>query len=137
MLSIFHVPIDFMCRMSSLEKCLFRSSARFLIEFFVYIYMGFHHSSVSKESACSAGDPGSIPGLGRSPGKGNGNPLQSSCLENCMDRGAWLAIVHGVVRFGHDLATKSSYICMCVCVCVCVYSGLYKLSVCFGNIFPF
>ena len=139
MLSIFHVPIDFMCRMSSLEKCLFRSSARFLIEFFVYIYMGFHHSSVGKESACSAGDPGSIPGLGRSPGKGNGNPLQSSCLENCMDRGAWLAIVHGVVRFGHDLATKSSYICMCVCVCVCVcvYSGLYKLFVCFGNIFPF
>ena len=51
--------------------------------------LGFPHSSVGKESACSAGDPGSIPGLGRSPGEGNGNPLQYSCLENPMDRGAW------------------------------------------------
>ena len=48
----------------------------------------FPHSSVDKESACNAGDPGSIPGLGRSPGEGNGNPLQYSCLENPMDRGA-------------------------------------------------
>ena len=47
------------------------------------------HSSVSKEYACSAGDPGSIPGLGRSPGEGSGNPLQHPCLENLMDRGAW------------------------------------------------
>ena len=52
----------------------------------------------SKESACNAGDQGSIPGSGRSPGKGNGNPLQRSCLENPMDRGAWLAIVHGVTK---------------------------------------
>ena len=44
----------------------------------------------------SAGDAGSIPGLARSPGGGNGNPLQYSCLENSMDRGAWWAIVHGV-----------------------------------------
>ena len=44
--------------------------------------------------------------LGRSPGKENGNPLQYSCLENPMDRGAWQAIVHGVTRAGHDLATK-------------------------------
>ena len=64
------------------------------------------HSSVSKESACNAGDPGSIPGLGRSPAEGNGNPLQYSCLENPMDRGAWQAIVHGVTRVRHDLATK-------------------------------
>ncbi len=45
--------------------------------------------SDGKESACNAGDPGSIPGSGRSPGEGNGNPLQYSCLENPMDRGAW------------------------------------------------
>ena len=45
--------------------------------------------SDSKESACSAGDPGLIPGLGRSPGEGNGSPLQYSCLENSMDRGTW------------------------------------------------
>ena len=63
-------------------------------------------SSVGKESACSAGDPSSIPGPGRSPGEGNGNSLQYSCLENPMDRGAWQATVHGVARVGHDLATK-------------------------------
>ena len=68
--------------------------------------MGFPYSSVSKESACNAGDPGSIPGLGRSPGEGNGNPLQHSCLENPMDRGAWQATVHGVARVGHDLTTE-------------------------------
>ena len=50
----------------------------------------------SKESACSAGDPGSSPESGRSPAKGNGNPLQYSWLENSMDGGAWRAIVHGV-----------------------------------------
>ena len=55
----------------------------------IKIFRGFPCSSVSKESACSAGDPGSIPGLGRSPGEGNGNPLQYPCLENLMDRGAW------------------------------------------------
>ena len=58
--------------------------------------MGFPHSSVSKESACNAGHPGLIPGLERSPREGNGNPLQCSCLENPMDRGAWQATVHGV-----------------------------------------
>ena len=62
-------------------------------------------SSVGKESVCS-GDPGSIPGSGRSPGEGNGNPLQYSCLENPLNRGAWQATVHWVARVGHDLATK-------------------------------
>ena len=51
-----------------------------------------------KESACNTGDPDLIPGLGRSPGEGNGNPLQYSCLENPMDRGAWQAIVPGVSK---------------------------------------
>ena len=67
----------------------------------------FPHSSVGKESACSAGELGSIPGLGRYPGEGNGNPIQYSCLENPMDRGAWQATVHGVTRVRHDLVTKS------------------------------
>ena len=67
---------------------------------------GFPCSSVGKESACNVGDLGSIPGLGRSPGEGNGNPLQYSCLENPMDRGARQATVHGVARAGYDLATK-------------------------------
>ena len=52
----------------------------------------------SKESACNAGDMTLIPGSGRSPGEGNGNPLQYSCLENPVERGAWWAIVHGVAK---------------------------------------
>ena len=68
--------------------------------------LGFPCSSVSKESACNAGDLGSIPGSGRSPGEGNGNPVQYSCLKNPMDRGAWRATAHGVTRVGYDLATK-------------------------------
>ena len=55
-------------------------------------------SSDGEESACSAGDPGSIPGSGRSPGEGNGNSLQYSCLESSMDREALRAIVHGVAK---------------------------------------
>ena len=51
-----------------------------------------------KNSACNAGDEGSSPGSGRSPGSGHGNPLQCSCLENCMDRGAWWATVHRVTK---------------------------------------
>ena len=60
--------------------------------------MGFPGGSDSKESTCSAGDPGSIPGSGRSPGEGNGNPLQHSRLENSLDGGAWRAAVRGVAR---------------------------------------
>ena len=62
--------------------------------------VGFTGGSDSKESACNAGDLGLIPGLGRSPGEGNGNPLQYSCLENPMDGGAWWATVHGSQRVG-------------------------------------
>ena len=60
--------------------------------------MGFPGGSEVKASASNAVDPGSIPGLGRSPGEGNGNPLQYSCLENPMDGGAWWATVHGVAK---------------------------------------
>jgi len=54
--------------------------------------------SDGKESACNAGDVSWIPGSGRSPGTGNGNPLQYYCLENSMDRGAWWATIHGVAE---------------------------------------
>ena len=54
--------------------------------------------SDGKESTCNAGDLGLIPGLGRSPGGGHGNPFQYSCLENPMDRGAWWTTVHGVAK---------------------------------------
>ena len=60
--------------------------------------LGFPGGSDGKASARNAGDPGLIPGLGRSPGEGNGNPLQDCCLENPMDRGAWQAAVHGVTK---------------------------------------
>ena len=59
---------------------------------------GFPGGSDGKESACNAGDLGSIPVSGRSPGEGNGNPLQYSCLENPTEGGAWWATVHGVTE---------------------------------------
>ena len=63
---------------------------------------------VGKESACSAGDPGSVPRSGRSPGEGNGNPLQYSCPDNPMDQGAWGATVHGVAKSRTLLSDFSS-----------------------------
>ena len=67
--------------------------------FFVWTFeWGFPGGSDGKESACSAGDLGLIPGSGRPPGEGNGNPLQYSCLGNPTDRGAWRATVHGVTK---------------------------------------
>ena len=60
--------------------------------------MGFRGGSDGKASSCNVGDPGSIPGSGRSPGEGNGKPLQYSCLKNSMDRGAWWATVHRVTK---------------------------------------
>ena len=62
------------------------------------MFKAFPGGSDGKASAYNVGDPGLIPGLGRSPGEGNGNPLQYSCLENPMDRGAWLGTVHGVAK---------------------------------------
>ena len=63
--------------------------------------MGFPDGSGGIESSCNAGDMGSIPGLGRSPGGGHGNPLQYSCLENPMDGGAWWVQSMGSQRVGH------------------------------------
>ena len=62
------------------------------------VLISFPGGSDGKESACNTGDPCLIPGSGRSSGEGNGNPLQYSCLENFMDRGAWQATVHGVTK---------------------------------------
>ena len=65
--------------------------------------LGFSGGSDSKESTCNAGDPGLIPGSGRSAGENNGYPLQCSCLEYSMDRGPWRAPVHGVAKSGTGL----------------------------------
>ena len=91
---------------------------------------GFPGGAEVKVSACNVGDLGSIPGSGRSPGEGNGNSLQYSCLENPIDGGAWWATVHGSQRVRHDwgtslslsliaqiaptLATGSPFCCFCV-----------------------
>ena len=64
----------------------------------VYVCMGFPDSSVIKNLPTNAGDVLSIPGSGRSPGEGNGHPLQYFCLGNLMDRGAWRAAVHGIMK---------------------------------------
>ena len=74
----------------------FMFSTSFLV--LVMSLVSFPGSSEVKASGCNAGDLGSIPGLGRSPGEGNGNPLQCSCLENPMDGGAWWATVHRVAE---------------------------------------
>ena len=92
-------------------------NGEFLVSFFILLIhphqeashllpQDFSHSLFGKESACNAGDLSLIPGPGRSSGEGNGNPLQYSCLENTMDRGAWQAKVHGITRVCHDLMIK-------------------------------
>ena len=78
-----------------------KSAKNFTLLSYLYKVMGFSGGSDSKESTCNAGDAGdasSIPGSGRSPGGGHGNPLQYSCLENPTDKGAWQATVHGVTK---------------------------------------
>ena len=84
------------------KKC---KKAKCLSSKFIKDYILIHRASLgldSKESACNAGDPGLIPGSGRSSGEGNGYPLQYSCLENSMDRGAWQQYSMGLQRVGND-----------------------------------
>ena len=75
---------------------------------------GFPDGSGVKNMPGNVGDSGSITGSGRSPEEGNGSPLQYSCLGNAMDRGAWWAIVHGVTKLGHYLATEQVHASICV-----------------------
>ena len=100
----------------------------------VYVYE-FPWCLSGKEPAYNArdtGDVGSIPGSGRSPGGGHGNPLQYSCLEDPMCRGAWRATVHGVAKSQTWLKWLSTHTRVCVCVCVCVYPFkiLFSMMVC-------
>ena len=76
---------------------------------FVYFFK-FPGDSDCKESACGAGDLGLIPESGRPPGEGNSHPLQYSCLENPMDRGAWQATVHGLQRVRHNWVTNTLFL---------------------------
>ena len=65
---------------------------------YIILRRSFPGGSISKETACNAGDLSSIPGSGRSPGEENGNPLQYSCLENSVDRGVWCVTIHGLTK---------------------------------------
>ena len=88
-------------------------------------WLGFPGGSVGKASACDAGDLGSIPGSGRCPGEGNGNPLQYSCLWNPMDRRAWWATVQAVTKDSrHDLVMKQHYHSS---IHTCVFIYLFKI----------
>ena len=81
----------------------------FILNACYYLSLGFPGGPVIKNLSANAGDTGSIPGSGRSPGGGNGNPLEYSCLGNPMDRGAWLATVHGVTKSQTNLPTKRQF----------------------------
>ena len=99
--ALLHSSTQVLGSFSSLELTDFLwIKSSFLKEIFTpfYGYVSFPGGSDGKASACNAGDLGSIPGSGRSPGEGNGNPLQYSCLENPMDRGAWWATVQRVAK---------------------------------------
>ena len=74
------------------------------------LYTGFPGGSVLKNLPANVGDAGSIPGLGKRPGEGNGNPVHDSCLENPMDRAAWRATAHGVTRVGHIYTNTHTHI---------------------------
>ena len=79
-------------------SCIFSAQILHLLNYVA----DFPGGSVGKNPPVNAGDMGLIPGLGRSPGEGNGNPLQYSCLEYPMDEGTWQTIVHGSQRVGYD-----------------------------------
>ena len=89
---------------------------------------GFPGGAEVKASGCKVRDLGSIPGLGRSPGKGNGNPLQYSCLENPMDGGAWWAAVHGLQRAGSAQKREEWSLCVPVCVHIHTLISLHLFS---------
>ena len=91
------------------------------------VSLGFSGGSAVKNPPVSAGDLGSVPGSGRSPSEGKGSPLQCSCPGNPRDRGAWQAMVHGVAKSWHDLATKQCFFSMCH-VQGMVLSSLYTLT---------
>ena len=98
--------LDLLTVQGTLKSLLQHHSSKASILWWSVFFLEFPHSSVSKESACNAGGPGSIPEWERSAEEGNGNPLQYSCQENLMDRGAWWATVHGITRVRYGSATK-------------------------------
>ena len=103
-----HLVWSFLVRSMLLQMALFDS-----LSWLRSIPWGFPGGSVVKNPAANARDVGSIPGSGRSPGGGHGNPLQYSCLENPVDRGAWQAAVHGAAKSQTRLERLNSSMCVC------------------------
>ena len=95
-------------------------ACRCIIQHILIYYMDFPGGSYCKASSCNAGDLGPIPGSGVSPGEGNGNPLQYSCLENPMDREAWQTTVHGITKSRTRLSDFTSlhmnYVCLWISI---------------------
>ena len=95
-------PLQYSCLQNSMDRGALQITVHGVPKSWTWLnmhsFLGLPCSSISKEFSCNAGDLSSIPGLGRSPGEGNGNPLQYSCLENSVDRGIWQAIVYGVAK---------------------------------------
>ena len=91
---------------------------------------GFPGGSVVKNLPAKVGDTGSIPGLGRCPGEGNGNPHQNSCLGHPMDRGAWWATVHGIAKESDTTQQLNNKNDLRICICRCVQMNIHvsKLS---------
>ena len=89
-----------------------------LVYLLTHLTVGFPGGSDIKESACNAGHLGLIPGYGRSPGEGNDNPLQYSCLENPMDREAWQTIVHGGTKSQKQLSNYHFHFSLLPLICV-------------------
>ena len=102
-------------------RCYIPSLLHFLLHS-TYHLLGFPGALDGKESACNAGDPGSIPGLGRSAREGNGHPLQYSCLENLMDRGTWRAAVHAIPEL--DM-TEWLTLSLCTTTCIPILRYVY------------
>ena len=110
---------------SAAEGCSnFNQKPSILNSILFIFYKGFPGGEVVKNPHANAGDPGSIPGLGRSPGVGNGNPLWYSCLENPRDRGAWWATVHGVTM-SHTTCAQAQpcSISSCWVIIRCCFNG--------------
>ena len=114
----------------SLEKV---ASLTFGTSSWVGMGMGFSRDSDGKESACNAGDLGSIPGSGRAPGEGHGSPLQYSCLEDPMARGAWWATVYGVTKSWTLVDVGALQVLQCFVVC---RRSLLGVDICF-SVFQF
>ena len=111
--------------MPEFRVCLFSAIGMSYGVYKTYTYVFIPDVSVVKNPSANAGDTGLIPGSGRSPGRGNGNPLQYSCLENPMDRGAWRATVHGVQRVRYGWVTEHYQECL-IWLCRAVMTGEEK-----------